>query len=430
VDALVTRLRPTAAAAPTIAWPPPAVVDDITRVEREIPAPPTPRRTSRRRVLIAAALGVATVGGGGIAALIVNSQDDPVAAPAPAAATTSPAAVVAGPRTGLLRWQTKLGDFISSGPAVGPDLVYAGAQQTVRALDLGTGEQRWSASGEGEFRAVIARTDDALYIGDADGFVYALDPATGDRRWRRQVGEYADTDPIVAGGTVYAVGFPLSSSKHTGDVVALDARTGARRWNHTITTRRKTVHVTGDTVLVAATDALLALDAGSGAERWRRPLTEPSPAVSAAGTVYCGDKAGTLHALDLGTGDVQWTTSASPDALVLTPWLDPADGRIYLCDGAGTLVMVDPVQRATGWQFAAGASNPPVVRAGRAVVSGNRAVHAVDTATGRPQWRFDTPGYLDDSVRPAVTDDSVYFGDTDGGFFALDVAGGTDPAPG
>jgi outer membrane protein assembly factor BamB len=313
---------------------------------------------------------------------------------------------------------------------VGPDLVYVGAQQTLRAVDAGTGRQRWTAPGDGEFRAIIALTGDALYVGNADGHVYALDPATGDRRWRRQIGDYADTDPIVAGGVVYAVGFPPNSSERTGDVVALDARTGARRWTHTVPTRRKTVHVTGDTVLVAATDALLALDAASGAERWRRPLTEPSPAVSAGITVYCGDKAGTLHALDLETGDVGWTTSASPDELRLTPWLDPDDGRIYLCDGAGTLVMVDPAQRSAGWQFAAGASNPPVARAGRAIVSGNRAVHAVDTATGRPQWRFDTPVYLDDLVRPAVTDDSVYFGDTEGGFFALDVAGGSAPAPG
>jgi outer membrane protein assembly factor BamB len=426
LDALTARLQ---RAAPTGAWPPPAVAADITRVERELPAPPPPA-TSRRRVLIGAALGVATAAGGGVAALVLNSREDPAPAPVAAPPTSAPVTAVAGPRAGQQRWAAKLGTFINAGAAAGPELVYAGAKETVRALDRGTGEQRWSSPGDGEFRAVIALTADALYVGNADGHVYALDPATGERRWRRQVGEYADTDPVVVGNAVYAVGFPLSGSQHTGDVVALDAASGARRWSRTFPTRRKTVHVAGDTVLVAATDALVALDAASGAERWRRPLAEPSPAVSAAGTAYCGDKTGTLHALDLQTGDVQWTTSASPDELRLTPWLDPADGRIYLCDGAGNLVMVDPAQRATGWQFAAGASNPPVVRAGRAVVSGNRAVHAVDTATGRPQWRFDTPAYLDDLVRPAVTDDSVYFGDTEGGFFALDVAGGTAPAPG
>ena len=72
----------------------------------------------------------------------------------------------------------------------------------------------------------------------------------------------------------------------------------------------------------------------------------------------------------------------------------------------------------------------PVVRDGRAVVAGGRSVYAVDVVSHRPQWRFDAPVYLGDQVRPAVTDDSVYFGDTEGNFFALDVAGGRSPAPG
>jgi outer membrane protein assembly factor BamB len=160
--------------------------------------------------------------------------------------------------------------------------------------------------------------------------------------------------------------------------------------------------------------------------------------VADAATAYCGDPTGALHALDLRTGEVRWTTSAGPDELRAPPWLDAADGRIYLCDEAGNLVVVDPVLRAPGWQFAAGASSPPVVRAGRAVVAGYHVVHAVDTGTGLPQWRFDSASvdplgggsYFDERPRPTVTDDSVYFCDADGGFFALDVAGGSGPATG
>ncbi|WP_214401547.1 PQQ-binding-like beta-propeller repeat protein, partial [Pseudonocardia lacus] len=355
--------------------------------------------------------------------------------------TPSPApAAVAGPRTGRLRWRAQL-EYIGAGPVAGPDLVYVGDLRTVRALDVGTGEPRWSTPGDGEFRAALALDGATLVAANADGHVYALDAATGDLRWRRRVGDFTDTDPVVAGGGVYALGVPADDSSDTGDVVALDAGTGSRRWTRTVPVRRRNpVHVSGDTVLVSTADALLALDARSGSQRWSGALPEPGPAAAAAGTAYCGDATGAVHAFDLATGAALWTAGASPDELRGPPWLDAGPGRIYFCDGTGNLVMVDLAGRSVGWQVAAGASSPPVVRDGRAVVAGYHVVHAVDAVSGRPQWRFDAAdapadpldggGYFDERPRPAVTDDSVYFADADGAFFALDVAGGDAQAPG
>ncbi|WP_214407233.1 serine/threonine-protein kinase, partial [Pseudonocardia lacus] len=66
LDVLAARLTP-ASTVSISAWLPSAVAADITRVERELPAPPTDplgRPTSRRRLLIGAAAGVVAAAGG------------------------------------------------------------------------------------------------------------------------------------------------------------------------------------------------------------------------------------------------------------------------------------------------------------------------------------------------------------------------------
>ncbi|SHN47683.1 serine/threonine-protein kinase [Cryptosporangium aurantiacum] len=434
LDALAAR---NGAAKPAgTSWLPNAVAADITRILHELPAERPP--LTRRRVLVGAALGgVTVVVGGGIAAatLLTDDEAEPTAAPATSVAPAStPSPTPAVTRVGRQRWRTKVGDYTSSGPATGSGRVYVGTPQLLHALDARTGKRRWTTPGDGEFRGVTLVGDHAIYASNADGYLYAVDPASGARRWRRRVGGIAPSAPVVVEGVVYVIGLATGQDSEgegrTGDVVAVDAGTGSPHWTRTLTTRKATIHVTGGTVLVAGTDALHALDAAGGATRWRRPLAEPTPAVSVDRTVFCGDQQGAVHAIDLRTGAILWTTPASPDGLRTQPWADPDGARVFVCDEHGNLIMVDLARRAAGWTFAAGASNPPKGAAGSVVVAGNHSVYAVAAASGQPQWRFDVDGYVNDMARPAVTTDTVYLGDTDGDFYALDLAGGSSPAPG
>ena len=45
--------------------------------------------------------------------------------------------------------------------------------------------------------------DGVVYIGGFDGYVYALDAATGERLWRFNTYGWIDSSPAVVGGVIY-----------------------------------------------------------------------------------------------------------------------------------------------------------------------------------------------------------------------------------
>jgi hypothetical protein len=69
------------------------------------------------------------------------------------------------------------------------DTLYFGssADDKVYAIDLATGEERWSFFTGGPVRLAPTVTKDKVYAGSDDGFVYCLDSGTGDQAWRHQV---------------------------------------------------------------------------------------------------------------------------------------------------------------------------------------------------------------------------------------------------
>ena len=137
--------------------------------------------------------------------------------------------------------------------------------------------------------------DGVLYVGSADGGVYALDPANGAMKWRFQTGEGLSSGPRV-------ITMPKGAS--LGDMVAkgLDApRQGKKGINLTPVVRNGTVFVgSGDF-------SFYALDAVTGAKKWSYAAesTIAGSAVYEDGTAYIVTEKG-LHALDTSTGQRKW----------------------------------------------------------------------------------------------------------------------------
>jgi outer membrane protein assembly factor BamB len=123
-------------------------------------------------------------------------------------------------------------------------LVFApGADGSVTALDLATGQVRWTHPTAGRLFAPPTIADGRCFIGSGDGQIYCVEASTGRLLWRyraapadRRIMIYGDllcTWPITGGvlvheGVAYAVaGILDADGTH---VVALDAATGAPRW--------------------------------------------------------------------------------------------------------------------------------------------------------------------------------------------------------
>ena len=117
-------------------------------------------------------------------------------------------------QTGKLQWKFQAAGAVSSSPAVYHGTVYIEAGDAAfHAVDANIGREKWTvktdapippdpklmSNGKWEFEhasPVIA--GDAVYFGAADGYLYALDPATGKQMWRfKTAGGFAPLQPSL-----------------------------------------------------------------------------------------------------------------------------------------------------------------------------------------------------------------------------------------
>jgi outer membrane protein assembly factor BamB len=212
------------------------------------------------------------------------------------------------------------------------------------ALDVATGRERWKASFTTD-RAVCASRpivqDETIYLtasagetpGDAKKpagyYLFALDAATGQERWRyRAEAPYVRPgvclrQPVVTADTIFAAGDSY--------LYAVDRATGRDRWKpvavqRMVEGRSTPLEVYGlvdaDAVVVGVTAGfLIAFDKTSGRSAWELPgrYTPTAPATAVAGRILyfqgsptskpAAASRGTLHALDLETHAVLWSFS-------------------------------------------------------------------------------------------------------------------------
>jgi polyvinyl alcohol dehydrogenase (cytochrome) len=313
------------------------------------------------------------------------------------------------------------------------------------ALDMQTGCVHWRYDFRGGARASMsvgrnprAASGWALYLGDDRMVMRALDAASGKLIWQTKVGEHVvgriTGSPALYKDVLYV---PLSASEESqgnvgaygcctfiGTVVAVDASTGKLKWSRpildeaphptrknpagtqmygpaggalwsapTIDAKRGQLYVSsGDSyteVPHATSDAVIAMDLATGKIRWANqvlaadnfmsgtingPLGTRGPdydfgsspmLVHAGGKdlVVTGNKSSIVYAMDPDTGKTVWATPklGSGSALGGVEWGTATDGRVLYAP------LADPPAR------------------------GRPGLVALDLATGKELWRFDSP---------------------------------------
>lgn len=194
--------------------------------------------------------------------------------------------------------------------------------------------------------------DGVLYVGSADGAVYALDPKTGETKWRFQTGE--NLSPATSGPNVITV------PRGTGidDQLAAGISGAERQRGEGIRRVDMTPAVENGTVFIGSGDrSFYAIDAATGKKKWSyvagpgmasrnyTSVTRPA-AVLKNGTVYFESGDG-LHALDALTGKRKWLFETGPRVRVPTG-LVMGDGVIFLV-GEASVVAVDLESGKAKW---------------------------------------------------------------------------------
>jgi len=160
--------------------------------------------------------------------------------------------------------------------------------------------------------------------------------------------------------------------------------------------------VAGGTVYIGSTDnSVYALDAETGTQEWAfqtQHRVEGTPAYH-DGTVYVGSYDKHLYAIDASDGTEQW--SRAFDGLIRgspTVW----NGSVFIGVGCHNL--------ACAWY----ADENDVPKTGW--------IYSLDAASGETNWRYEVGNEVVSS--PAVTDELVYIGASDGTMYALSPMSG------
>ncbi len=252
---------------------------------------------------------------------------------APALASPTPTATPAPtdtpqPDPGSLYWSFQTGDAIWGAPTVQDGVVYIGSDdKNLYALDASSGEVKWKFATDDIVRSTPALANGNIYFESDDGYLYAVNAQTGEQAWRTDIGntterevpdekarvfDYLQSSPTIADGTLY-----IGSAD--GYVYAVDAANGQIHWKFDTTKPvRATPTVADGVVYVGSWNGFFyAIDAATGEVRWMyaassvgnpdyfvRPIQ--SKALVTDGLVICASRKASAFALDIQNGQLKW----------------------------------------------------------------------------------------------------------------------------
>lgn len=223
------------------------------------------------------------------------------------------------PANGAIEWEFKtLGRFVS-GPTVHRGIVYvAGGDGVLYAFRALSGEKLWSFKANEELVTSPTISDGKVLVASQSETLFAVDLETGAWVWqyRRDAPSgftvRGTSRPIAADGLAY-MGFA------DGYVVALELATGVMKWEKRLSVTGGTQFLDVDTTPVLADgrlfvasykDGLSALDAKNGDLQWtsaHNGLTALMP----RGNVLFATGDGALTAFDMGRGRMLWSLELS-----------------------------------------------------------------------------------------------------------------------
>jgi outer membrane protein assembly factor BamB len=239
----------------------------------------------------------------------------------------------------------------------------------VNAVDL-EGNPVWEEPAQLDAIAAVpvAVEGDTAYVADVDGGVTALDVATGDERWSVDVGSTVAGAVTVADGRAYVAAY--GPATEPGTVLALDPATGEELWrtdDETITSKVFSAVIADDDALVVfEPSSVVSLDL-DGQLRWRTEIVNPlrnppffvsgtaTPAPVVAGdAIVAADVSGRVYALDAETGALRWDQALNDASLLALPVA--TDRHVLVPADSGTLAAVDLETGRVAWRVDAGAT--------------------------------------------------------------------------
>jgi outer membrane protein assembly factor BamB len=281
----------------------------------------------------------------------------------------------------------------------------------VYALDLATGDRRWQFTTDSDFVAAAAVRDDRVFVGDIDGRFYCLNAKTGTALWKFE----ADGE-IDSGANFYQDKILFGSQD--GTLYCLN-KDGKLVWKYSIDNQiRCTPTVVADRAFVAGCDGKLHIvDLTSGEAAATVEIMAPTgmtPGVK-GDQVFFGTEDSVFFCVNWRQAKIVWTyqdesrrqSLRSPPAIV--------DGFVVYGGQSKRVYAVDPRDGALRWKFTARqrVDAGPVISGSRVYVAAvDGRLYALDLKSGKELWQFEAAGGFVGS--PAVAENRLVIASDEG----------------
>jgi outer membrane protein assembly factor BamB len=292
------------------------------------------------------------------------------------------------------------------------DLGHTGIYQSAPVMHQA--QVKWKFHTGAYVNSSPAVSQGVVYVGSADGYMYALDAGSGKTIWRFATGSRVVSSPAVSAGVVYF-------GSYDGNFYALNAADGKRLWKFK----------TGGERRFEGTHL-------HGSQPAPETMPDPfdvylsSPAIW-HDTVYFGSGDGNIYALSAKTGEKVWSFKTG-DIVHASPAID--NGMLFVGSWDSYFYALDALSGAVKWSFKTGEDpdihNQVGIQSSAAIMGGtvffgcrDSHLYALDEETGGKKWSLDMHGsWVVGS--PAVRDGKVYFATSDSGlFYAVKASDGS-----
>lgn len=297
--------------------------------------------------------------------------------------------------------------------------VLASGLGTVYRINLDTGNEEWAFNPDTESYVGVVSTISNLntaYISVRETrTLHAIDIETGDERWSADFNSGPSyPQPFTSDNLVFVT--------TENNVIAINGADGNKVWTieypnaQYIQLRRpfSTVGTTEPIVLIAGTD-VRGVSATTGDEKWaidpgdNVSVTFPRNGISGVRT-----NSSTIQALDVMTGDILWTfdTGFGNRPGYISSGRGGGEPVLHVTDG-DTTMCVDLATGTERWTFthAKGSFVMPREINNVTYVLAPEIVYAIDTTTGDVLWQFDTPTDTARETDVSLIESQLYISD-------------------
>lgn len=313
---------------------------------------------------------------------------------------------------GNLKWKYKTQGKIFSSPLAKNGLVYIGsADGGLYAIDEKSGNLKWKFKTAGAIHSSPSLLNNILYFGSFDGHYYAINALTGTLVWKFRTGGEHWLGEMGMWGM-------KPSTQYMEDL-----------WDFYLSSPVVYEGPKTKSVLFGSSDGhIYCVQAKTGKLIWKFKTAGPvhSTAVIDQNKIYIGSWDATLYALNITTGKEVWRfatgTQTGFKGIQSTVAVD--DGKVYFGTREPFFFALDAQTGNVIWEYDAENSwilSSAVTQNNTVYVgtSDTYALLALDAITGAEKYRFKANGYIYSS--PAIAGNTLYFGDFTGNFYALNL---------